>query len=41
MIKNNTLLNAPHLIFNTDETEMLPCSCPGLAVKGSVCAMQD
>ena len=36
-IKDNQLLNAPHLIFNCNETGMLWCSRPGkrVGVKGS------
>ena len=36
-MKDNNLLDAPHLIFNADETGMLLCSCPGqrVAVKSS------
>ena len=35
-MKDNQLLNAPHLIFNYDETGMPLCSCPGKrGVKGS------
>ena len=38
-IKDNNLLNAPHLIFNADETGMPLCSRPGqrVAVKVQVC----
>ena len=43
MMKDNTLLNTPHLIFIADETEMPQWSCPGqqLAVRGSMCVLQD
>ena len=36
-MKDNNLLDAPHLIFNADETGMPLCSRPGqrVAVKGS------